>query len=71
MSGLRFFVSSISRQMMSDAMADPPGLLIRRTMARTELSARAFRRYSLIVSDPTTSPPGESALRPDAMSPAA
>ena len=43
--------------MTSDAIADPPGLSTRSTIALTSLSARAFRRYSTIVSEPVTCPP--------------
>ena len=43
--------------MTSDAIADPPGLSTRSTIALIELSARALRRYSTIVSDPATWPP--------------
>ena len=49
---------STSRQMMSDAIADPPGLSMRSTMALTAESPRAFRRYSMSVSDPATCPSG-------------
>ena len=69
MSGLRFFVSSISRQMMSDAMAEPPGLLIRSTMARTELSVLRLAQIFVDRVGPDDVATGESALRPDAISP--
>jgi hypothetical protein len=53
-------VSITSRQTTSDAIADPPGLSMRRTIALMESSARALRMYSTIVSDPRTCPDGES-----------
>ena len=59
-SGFWFFVSSASRQITSEAIADPPGLSTRKTTALIELSPRALRRYSTMVSEPTTPPPGES-----------
>src|SRR3954469_9227305 len=53
--------------MTSDAIADPPGLSTRRTIALMVESARALRRYSTIVSDPPTPPPvGPSLLLPAA-----
>src|SRR5271167_4463802 len=42
--------SSISRQIVSDATADPPGLLTRITMARTLRSAAAWRMASAVLS---------------------
>ena len=44
-------------QMMSEAIAEPPGLSIRRTIALIELSALSLRSCSRIVSDPMTSVP--------------
>ena len=43
--------------MTSEAIAEPPGLSIRSTMARTESSVRAARIARTSVSDPSTSPP--------------
>ena len=54
--GFALRVSMTSRQITSDAMADPPGLSIRSTIALMELSARALRRYSTSVSEPATWP---------------
>ena len=71
MTGLRSRVSMISRQMTSEAIADPPGLSMRRTIARIELSARALRKYSTIVSDPRTRPEAESLLDPELIMPTA
>jgi len=44
MTGLTARVSIISRQMMSEAIADPPGLSTRSTIALIDSSARALRR---------------------------
>ena len=37
-------------------MADPPGLSMRSTIARTDGSRRAWRMYSISVSEPATAP---------------
>ena len=51
---LRAIISS--RQMMSLAVADPPGLSMRSTIARTARSRLTRRICSTMVSDPTTGP---------------
>ena len=59
MSGRSFFSSRArisSRQIASLAVAEPPGLSMRRTMARTDKSLRASRIASMSVSEPTVSP---------------
>ena len=48
--------------MTSEAIADPPGLSMRMTMARIVLSARTLRTHSTNVSDPRTAPAGPSKL---------
>ena len=45
-----------SRQIASDAAAEPPGLSMRSTIARNELSRLACRIESMSVSAPTTAP---------------
>ena len=51
--------------MASDADADPPGLSMRRTIALSELSRRAWRIDSMSESDPATAPlSGSKPLRP-------
>ena len=58
--------------MASEAPADPPGLSIRSTSARSELSLRARRMYSMRVSEPTTCPlTGSKPLLPEVMAPEA
>ena len=42
--------------MASDADADPPGLSMRSTIARSDESRRAWRMASMRVSEPTISP---------------
>jgi hypothetical protein len=67
---LRAIVSS--RQIASEAVAEPPGLSIRRTIARIDESRRACRMYSVSVSDPADAPfSGSKPLRPPAMAPLA
>ena len=63
MTGFFSRVSMTSRQITSEAIADPPGLSMRITTARTESSARALRKYSTIVSEPITWLPGGSPWR--------
>src|SRR5262249_62405939 len=58
-------VLTTSRQMVSDATADPPGLLTRSSTARTRSSSVAARRAQATVSDPIEPPPnGLRPLRP-------
>ena len=45
--------STVSRQIRSLAVADPPGLSIRRTTATTLESAKAFLRVSIMVVEPS------------------
>ena len=71
-SGFSCFASINSRQMASDALADPPGLSMRSTMARTDESFLAARMASTSVSDPIDAPfngslpPRPSTIAPDA-----
>ncbi len=62
MIGFTARVSINSRQMTSEAIAEPPGLSMRMTTARMELSARTFRSHSTKVSEPSTEPLGPSKL---------
>ena len=55
-------VLTTSRQMVSDATADPPGLLTRSSTARTRSSEVAERSAAATVSEPIEPPP--SGLRP-------
>ena len=69
MSGFMSRVSISSRQITSEAIADPPGLSMRTTIARTVESTRTLRSQSTKVSEPTTPPEPSSALLPDAIVP--
>ena len=71
--GLRPAFSRISsRQTASEADADPPGLSMRSTIARTEASRLASRMCSMSVSDPSTAPlTGSKPLLPFTIAPAA
>ena len=61
-----------SRQMTSDAVAEPPGLFTRSTTARAPSSAAAARSAAATVSEPIPPPPGPPRpLRPDLIAPCA
>ena len=58
-------VLTTSRQIVSDATADPPGLLTRSSTARTRSSEVADRSAAATVSEPMALPPtGLRLLRP-------
>jgi len=46
-----------SRHITSEAIAEPPGLSMRTTMARIDESSRTFFTHCLKVSEPMTLPP--------------
>ena len=52
-----FLMRTVSRQIKSLAVADPPGLSIRSTMAETLGSSAALRRAATIVVEPIAEPP--------------
>ena len=52
-----FLMRTVSRQIKSLAVADPPGLSIRSTMADTLASSAALRRAATIVVEPIAEPP--------------
>ena len=61
-----------SRQITSDAIAEPPGLFTRSTTARAPSSAAAARSAAATVSDPIPPPPGPPRpLRPCLIAPCA
>ncbi len=61
-----------SRQITSDAVYEPPGLLTRSTTARAPSSAPAARSAAATVSEPIPPPPGPPRpLRPCLMAPCA
>ena len=53
-----------SRQIVSDATAEPPGLLTRSSTARTRSSDLAERSAAATVSEPMAPPTGPRLLRP-------
>ncbi len=57
-----FLMRTVSRQIKSLAVADPPGLSIRSTMAATLGSSSAFLSAATIVVDPTADSPNNSLL---------
>ena len=60
-----------SRQITSDAVYEPPGLLTRSTTARAPSSAPTARSAAATVSEPIPPPPGPRPLRPCLMAPCA
>ena len=65
-------IRTTSRQITSEAVAEPPGLFTRSTTARARSSAAAARSAAAMVSDPMPPPPaGPRPLRPDRMVPCA